>query len=65
MITQAQCKSYADDYQRLGRTADISIQRATILLAISRSWTTLAGQLGRLGDIDGGREAKESEEKPN
>ena len=65
MITQAQCKSYAGDYQRLGRTADISIQRATILLAISRSWTTLAGQLGRLGDIDGGREAKEAEEKPN
>ena len=64
MITQAQCEGYADDYQRLGRTADISIQRATILMGISRSWTTLAGQLSRLADIVG-RETKEAEEKPN
>jgi hypothetical protein len=58
MVTQALCKTYADDYQLLGRAAEISMQRTTILMAISRSWTTLAGQLGRLADI-------EAEEKPN
>jgi len=58
MITQAQCSSYAEHYQQLGRVAEISLQRATILMGISRSWTTLAGQLGRLAAI-------EVEEKPN
>jgi hypothetical protein len=57
MVTQAQCRSYAEDYRQLGMAADISIQRATILLAISQSWTTLAIQLGQLAII-------EAEEKP-
>jgi hypothetical protein len=58
MITQIQCKTYADNYQLLGRATEISMQRATILMAISRSWTILAGQLGRLTAI-------EDEEKKN
>jgi len=58
MVTQEQCKTYADDYQLLGRVPEISMQRATILMGISRSWTTLAGQLSRLAAI-------ETEEKPN
>jgi hypothetical protein len=32
---------------RLGTAANISPQRATILLAMSRSWTALAGQTDR------------------
>ena len=58
MITQAHCTTYADDYQLLGRVPGITMRRATILMGISRSWTTLAGQLGRLAAI-------EMEEKPN
>jgi hypothetical protein len=58
MVTQEQCKTYADDYQLLGRVPEISMQRATILMGISRSWTILAGQLSRLAAI-------ETEEKPN
>ncbi len=52
MVTQAQCRSYAEHYRQLGTAADISIQRSTILLAISQSWTTLAIQLGRLAVIE-------------
>jgi hypothetical protein len=52
MVTQAQCKTYAADYRRLGRATEISVQRATILVAISRSWTILGSQLGHLADIE-------------
>jgi hypothetical protein len=58
MVTQAQCNTYADYYQLLGRVPEISMRRATILMGISRSWTILAGQLSRLAEI-------ETEEKPN
>jgi hypothetical protein len=58
MITQAHCKTYADDYQLLGRVPEISMQRATALMGISRSWTMLGNQLGRLAAI------VEMEEKP-
>ena len=58
MITQAQCRTYAEHYQQLGKAVEISHQRATILMVISRSWTTLAGQLDRLAAI-------EAAEKPN
>jgi hypothetical protein len=51
MVTQVQCRSYAENYRQLGRTAEISIQRATILMAISQSWATLAFQLDRLAAI--------------
>jgi hypothetical protein len=32
--------------------ADISVQRATILLAMSRNWIALANQMDRLKDVD-------------
>jgi hypothetical protein len=51
MPTAEQCKTYAAEYQRLGLEIEISIQRATALMGISQSWTTLARQLDRLSVI--------------
>jgi hypothetical protein len=51
MPTTEQCNAYAAEYQRLGQEADISIRRATVLMGISLSWTTLANQLDRLAAI--------------
>ena len=51
MLTSPQCKAYATDCQQLGSAAEISIQRATILMAMSRSWTTLANQMLRYDTI--------------
>ena len=51
MPTAEQCKTYAAAYQRLGLEVEISIQRATALMGISQSWTTLASQLDRLSVI--------------
>jgi hypothetical protein len=51
MPTAEQCKTYATEYQRLGLEVEILIQRATALLRISQSWTTLASQLDRLSVI--------------
>jgi hypothetical protein len=44
MISTTQCKTYAAECQHLGMVFDISIRRATALLAMSRSWTELASQ---------------------
>jgi hypothetical protein len=51
MPTAEQCNTYAAEYQLLGREAAISIRRATVLMGISLSWTTLANQLERLAVI--------------
>ena len=51
MTTVDQCEAYAAEYQARGTAPDISIQRATALMSISQSWTTLAGQLDRLAQI--------------
>ena len=51
MTTANQCEAYAAEYQARGTAPDISIQRATALMSISQSWTTLAGQLDRLAQI--------------
>ena len=48
MTTVNQCEAYAAEYQARGTAPDISIERATALMSISQSWTTLAGQLDRL-----------------
>jgi hypothetical protein len=48
MPTAQQCKTYAAEYKRLGMETDISIRRATLLMAISQSWATLANQLDHL-----------------
>ena len=51
MLTAEQCKTYATEYQHLGREANISTRRATALMGISKSWKILAGQLDRLAAI--------------
>ena len=51
MTTANQCEAYAAEYQARGTAPDISIQRATALMSISQSWTTLAGQLDQLAQI--------------
>lgn len=51
MITAPQCRTYAMEWQLLGMRTEISVQRATILVAMSRSWTTLANQLERYDAI--------------
>jgi hypothetical protein len=51
VLTSSQCKIYATDCQQLGLAGDISMQRATILMAMSRSWTTLANQVLRYDTI--------------
>jgi hypothetical protein len=51
MITAAQCRTYAMDCQHRGIAAGISIRRATTLLAMSRSWSTLANQVERYDAI--------------
>ena len=51
MTTAEQCKTYATEYQYLGREANISTRRATALMGISKSWKILAGQLDRLAAI--------------
>jgi len=45
MIFTTQCKTYAAECHHRGTAFDISIQRGTALLAMSRSWTALAGQM--------------------
>jgi multidrug resistance efflux pump len=47
MISVAECKTYAAECERLGRAADISIQRATALISMAQSWETLAEDTAR------------------
>jgi hypothetical protein len=51
MQTAKQCRAHAAECQLLATKADISIQRATLLMNISRSWKILANQLDRLSDL--------------
>jgi hypothetical protein len=44
MISAVQCRKYAAECQAMGMAADISIQRATILMAMATSWDALAQQ---------------------
>src|SRR5205807_10155469 len=39
MVTADQCRTYSNEHKVLGIAADISIQRATAHMGISRSWT--------------------------
>jgi hypothetical protein len=41
------CKAHSTECAALGMEGHISIPRATILLAMSRSWTTLANESDR------------------
>jgi hypothetical protein len=47
MISAEQCRAYSAQCAVLGRASDISAQRATILLAMSRTWVALANQKDR------------------
>ncbi|MEA2660172.1 MAG: hypothetical protein QOF64_2967 [Candidatus Binatota bacterium] len=47
MISAEQCRAYSAQCALLGRASDISAQRATILLAMSRTWVALANQKDR------------------
>lgn len=42
MTSARQCKEFSADYAGLAMQANISLQRATILAAISRGFTTLS-----------------------
>jgi len=42
MTSAKQCRDFSADYGALAMQANISLQRTTILAAISRSWTTLS-----------------------
>ena len=46
MVTEIQCRIYAAECERLGVTRDISIQRATALMAMANSWQRLAADTG-------------------
>jgi len=48
MVTSDQCRTYSNEHKVLGIAADISIQRATAHMGISRSWTLLASEMKRL-----------------
>jgi hypothetical protein len=47
LITASQCRAFAQECERLGKEADISIQRATALISMAQSWETLAEDAAR------------------
>jgi hypothetical protein len=51
MISLAQCRTYSAEYRQQATAADISIQHATILMAMANSWTSLANQTERYHEI--------------
>jgi hypothetical protein len=51
MISAQQCRVCSADCAARGQGAGVSIQRATILLAMSRCWTTLANLTDRYDAI--------------
>jgi hypothetical protein len=50
MIPASECRAHSAQCTLLGKAPDISIQRATILLAMAHTWTALANQQSRLDD---------------
>jgi hypothetical protein len=51
ILSAEQCKAHSENCAMLGKEQKISAQRATILLALSRTWNTLAGQTEELEAI--------------
>jgi hypothetical protein len=47
MLTAAECRAHSEECVTLAKDAKISYSRATILMAMSRNWTALAGQRDR------------------
>jgi hypothetical protein len=51
MMNKTECFTNAEEARLLGAERNISIQRATIYMAIARSWTVLGDQMHRLAVI--------------
>jgi hypothetical protein len=51
MISSTECRKNATDCFNLAAGPDVTVQRRTALLAMTRSWTTLANQIERLHAI--------------
>ncbi len=51
MVTAQQCKAYSSCCMALARAANVSTQRATVLMAMARSWVGLANQTERFEAI--------------
>ncbi len=51
MVSAAQCMTYAKECQQLGMAADISLQRATVLMRMAYSWDELADHTERYDAI--------------
>ena len=47
MLTAAECRAHSEEYVTLAQDPKISCSRATILMAMSRNRTALAGQRDR------------------
>ena len=47
LISAAQCRAYAGECDRLGKVAEISIERATALISMALSWDQLAEDMAR------------------
>jgi hypothetical protein len=47
MLTAAECRAHSEEYVTLAQDPKISYSRATILMAMSRNRTALAGQRDR------------------
>jgi hypothetical protein len=45
VIDAKQCRDFSAECMTLGLDASISIQRASVLLAMSRCWATLGNQM--------------------
>ena len=47
MLTAAECRAHSEECVTLAKDPSITYSRATILFAMSRNWTALAGQRDR------------------
>lgn len=46
-LSEAECRFYAADCERLAKAHDISIERASAVIAMAHSWETLAEDTAR------------------
>jgi hypothetical protein len=51
MISVEQCRLYSAECKRLGNVDNTSSLRATILFAMSHTWTALANQTARFDQV--------------
>jgi hypothetical protein len=47
MLSAEECLAHSEHCATIGKNSKTSMQRATILMAMARSWNTLAGQIER------------------